>query len=129
MMLPKPQAIWREQCEAAHGIKARYGLNAALDYLIAQKLLNHAAAAGQNADFARELPAFVAEVRRMFEPGDIASYLAQMERRDHEEELALLTNEEEEEDPFAETASALAARKQRFALIKELLTRSQLGTA
>ena len=91
MMLPKPQAIWREQCEAAHGIKARYGLNAALDYLIAQKLFNHAAAAAQNADFARELPAFVAEVRLMFEPGDIASYLAQMEQRDREEELALLT--------------------------------------
>jgi hypothetical protein len=127
MTLSKPQAIWREQCEAAHGIKERYGLNAALDYLLAEKLLNHAAAAAQNADFARELPSFVAEVRRMFELDDIANYLAQMERRDREQELADLADDEE--DAFAETASQLAARKQRFALIKELLTRPQLGTA
>jgi hypothetical protein len=127
MTFPKPQVIWREQCEAAHGIKERYGLNAALDYLVAEKLLSHAAAAAQNADFARELPGFVAEVRRMFELGDIANYLAQMERRDREEELADLADDED--DAFAETASEVAARKQRFALIKELLTRSQLGTA
>lgn len=127
MTLPKPQAIWREQCEAAHRIKKRHGLNAALDYLVAEKLLNHAAAAAQNADFARELPGFVAEVRRMFELQEIANYLAQMERRDREQELADLADDEE--DAFAETASQLAARKQRFALIKELLTRSQLGTA
>ena len=128
MTFPKPQAIWREQCEAAHGIKERYGLNAALDYLVAEKLLNHAAAAAQNADFARELPGFVAEVRRMFELHDIANCLARMERRDREQELADL-DDDEEEDAFAETASQFAARKQRFALIKELLTRSQLGTA
>jgi hypothetical protein len=127
MTFPKPQAIWREQCEAAHGIKECHGLNAALDYLVAEKLLNHAAAAAQNADFARELPSFVAEVRRMFKLDDIANYLAQMERRDREQELADLADDEE--DAFAETASLLAARKQRFALIKELLTRSQLGTA
>ncbi len=127
MTLSKPQAIWREQCGAAHGIKQRYGLNAALDYLVAKKLLNHASAAAQNTDFARELPGFIAEVRRMFELHDITNYLAQMERRDREEGLADLADAEE--DAFTETASQLAARKQRFALIEELLTRSQLGTA
>jgi DNA-directed RNA polymerase sigma subunit (sigma70/sigma32) len=98
-----------------------------LDYLVAEKLLNHASAAAQNADFARELPGVVAEVRRMFELHDITNYLAQMERRDREEGLSDLLDDEE--DAFAETASQLAARKQRFALIKEFLTRSQLGTA
>jgi hypothetical protein len=112
MTRPKPQAIWREQCEAAHRIKKRYGLNAALDYLVAEKLLNHAAAAAQNADFARELPSFVAEVRRIFELHDITNHLAQMERRDREEELADLADDEE--DAFAETASQFAARKQRL---------------
>jgi hypothetical protein len=126
MTLRKPQAIWREQCEAAHRIRKRYGLNAALDYLVAEKLLNHASAAAQNADFARELPGFVAEVRRMFELHDITNYLAQMERRDREEEADLV---DDEGDAFTETASERAARKDRFALIKELLTRSQLGAA
>ncbi len=103
-------------------------MNAALDYLVAEKLLNHASAAAQNADFARELPGFVAEVRWMFELHDITNYLTQMERRDREEEEeADLVDDEG--DAFTKAASERAARKHRFALIKELLTRSQLGTA
>jgi hypothetical protein len=37
--------VWVEQCEAAKEIKRRYGLRAAFDYLIAEKLLNFADAA------------------------------------------------------------------------------------
>ena len=37
--------VWVEQCEAAKEIKRRYGLRAAFDYLVAEKLLNSADAA------------------------------------------------------------------------------------
>ena len=37
--------IWIEQCDAARDIKLRYGLKAAFDYLVAEKLLNFASAA------------------------------------------------------------------------------------
>ena len=37
--------IWIEQCEAAEEIKLRYGLKAAFDYLVAEKLFNFADAA------------------------------------------------------------------------------------
>jgi hypothetical protein len=37
--------IWIEQCDAAKNIKLRYGLKAAFDYLVAEKLLNYASAA------------------------------------------------------------------------------------
>ncbi len=33
----RAQNIWVEQCEAARTIKARYGLAAALDYLVGEK--------------------------------------------------------------------------------------------
>ena len=38
--------IWTEQCEAAHDIRLRYGPRAAFDYVVAEKLLNFAEAAG-----------------------------------------------------------------------------------
>ena len=37
--------IWVEQCVAAETIKLRYGLKAAFDYAVAEKLLNFAEAA------------------------------------------------------------------------------------
>ena len=39
--------IWVEQCAAAETIKLRYGLKAAFDYAVAEKLLNFAEAAAQ----------------------------------------------------------------------------------
>jgi hypothetical protein len=59
-------AIWVKQCQAARDIKARYGLKAAFDYLVTEKLVNFAGAAASHPEFARELPRFVSEVRRMF---------------------------------------------------------------
>ena len=40
--------IWVEQCTAAETIKLRYGLKAAFDYAVAEKLLNFAEAAAQH---------------------------------------------------------------------------------
>jgi hypothetical protein len=66
----KAHHIWMEQCEAAHTIKARYGVTDAFDYLVGEKLMNFANAAADHPDFARELPRFVSEVRR---PRSVAS--------------------------------------------------------
>ena len=51
----KVHQIWIEQCEAAQTIKARYGLTAAFEYLVGEKLMNFANAASTHPDFAREL--------------------------------------------------------------------------
>jgi len=47
-------------------IKERFGLQSAFDYLVAEKLMNFADASREHPEFARELPGFVAEVRRIF---------------------------------------------------------------
>ena len=36
----KLHEIWAEQCDASHKIKLRYGVKAAFDYLVAEKLVN-----------------------------------------------------------------------------------------
>ena len=72
-------------------------------------------------------PGFVAEVRRLFEPAEIAAHLKRMEQRDREQ--ARDGSFDEEDDIFAETAAETETRRERFAMIKELLRQPQLGTA
>jgi hypothetical protein len=76
--------IWTEQCDAAEEIKRRYGLKAAFDYLVAEKLLNFVDAAGDHQEFARELPRFVSRVRRMFTPQEMRTHLVRIEHEQRE---------------------------------------------
>jgi hypothetical protein len=59
--------IWIEQCAAARHIEDEFGTDKALDYLIREKLLNFLEAAETDAEFRAEIPAFVAEIRTIFE--------------------------------------------------------------
>jgi hypothetical protein len=117
--------IWIEQCEAAQTIKARFGLTAAFDYLVGEKLMNFASAASRHPDFARELPRFVSEVRRMFTPDEIGTQLAQIERSQNERSVDVL----EEDDLLGEGPVAVAERVQQFMLVKELLAAPMLGSS
>jgi hypothetical protein len=125
MNVRKPHNIWIEQCEAAQTIKARFGLTAAFDYVVGEKLMNCASAASRHPDFARELPRFVSEVRRMFTPDEIGAHLAQIKRAQIEKDIDIL----EEDDPLRESPAAAAERVRQFMLIEELLTATTLGTS
>src|SRR5271165_2067010 len=124
MNVRKAHNIWIEQCEAAQTIKARFGLTAAFDYLVGEKLMSFASAASRHPDFARELPRFVSEVRRMFTPDEIGTQLAQIERSQDERNIDVL-----EEDLLREGPAAVAECVQQFMLVKELLTAPMLGTS
>jgi hypothetical protein len=121
----KAHQVWIEQCEATQTIRARFGLKAAFDYLVGEKLLNFAGTAASHADFARELPRFVSEVRRMFTPEEVEAQLAAIEQAQSDK----TTDDFDEEDPFRESPAAAADRVRRFNLIKELLTANKLGTS
>jgi hypothetical protein len=71
----KPHKIWIEQCQSARGIEAEFGVPKALEYLIGEKFLNFLEAADDDADFRAQLPAFVAEIKTIFEPWQLAEYL------------------------------------------------------
>jgi len=79
MITRRTQDIWIGQCEAAQEIKERYGPRAA-DYLVAEKLSDYASAAWGHPEFARELPGFVSEVRRIISASEIREHLARIER-------------------------------------------------
>jgi len=72
--------IWIDQCEATKGIRERFGMKSALDYLIGEKLFHFVQAAEQHPEFAAELPAFLAEIERLFKPEEIGEYLDYLEK-------------------------------------------------
>jgi hypothetical protein len=125
MSARKHQEIWIEQCEAAPTIKTRYGVKAAFDYVVAEKLINFASAASQHPEFARELPRFVSEVRRMFTSEETRTHLARLEREQSERAVDVA----EEDDVYPESPIATSERVRQFTTIKEFLTASELGTS
>ena len=70
--------IWVQQCQATRGIKRRYGVKSALDYLIGEKLTNFANVAERHPKFASELPRFQAAVWNIFNPYELAGYLSSL---------------------------------------------------
>jgi hypothetical protein len=121
----KMHEIWIEQYDAAQGIKLRYGIKAAFDYLVAEKLLNFAAAAAMHPEFARELPRFVSQVRLMFTPQEIRTHIARVERDLIKKDAAPA----DDDDLLEESPTAIGKRAGQFATIKELLTATELGTS
>ncbi len=67
--------IWIEQCEAARNIEDEFGTPQALEYLVGDKFINFLEAADDHASFRAEIPAFVAEIKSIFERWQLATYL------------------------------------------------------
>jgi hypothetical protein len=120
--------IWIEQGAATENIREHFGLEDALDYLIGEKLFSFVMAAEQNLEFAAELPALVAEIRRLFAAGEIRDYL------DHLEHTKFLAppepdlerddlDDETEEELWLENPVLGAEELLRFSRIRQLLQR------
>ncbi|MFI5459346.1 MAG: hypothetical protein ACHRXM_28305 [Isosphaerales bacterium] len=63
------------KCDAARQIEAEFGTQKALDFLIGEKFPNFLEAAENDAEFRLEIPAFVAEIKTIFEPWKLAEPL------------------------------------------------------
>jgi hypothetical protein len=78
----QPHKIWVGQCDAARGIEDEFGTAKALDYLVGEKFLNFLQAAETNAEFRAEIPLFVAEIKSIFEPWQLAEFLEKARHSD-----------------------------------------------
>jgi len=67
--------IRKDQCAAARHIEDEFGTQKALEYLIGEKFLNFLETAETDAEFRAEIPAFVAEIKSIFETWQLAEYL------------------------------------------------------
>jgi len=68
--------IWIDVRDAARRIEDEFGTDKALRYLISEKFLDYLEAAERLPDYRAELPAFVAEIKTIFEPWQLAECLA-----------------------------------------------------
>lgn len=116
------EKIWTEQCAAVVGIRERYGVEAAADYLIGEKLPMFAEAAATRPDFARELPSFVGEARRLFSRAEIAAGLARLEAA-----VAHFEHHDDADQDTFDTAEQRAAQRERIEALRMLLLSEQLG--
>jgi hypothetical protein len=116
--------IWMEQCAATEHIREHFGRQSALDYLIDEKLFTFIATAEEDSDFAAELPAFIAEIRRLFTAQEIREYLDHLERfkyfAETDAELDDL-DDLEEEAPWPASPVGAARELLRFFRVRELL--------
>ncbi len=119
------QDIWIEQCEAAESIRLQYGVGSAFDYVVGEKLLTFAEAAEEHPEFARALPQFVSELRRMFTPEEVEEHLARIERERVQRDMDAM----DVYDPELDDLAASAAKARRFEFVKELLAAPALGTS
>ena len=90
--------IWKDQCEATRQIEAEFGTQNALDCLIGEKFLSYLQAAETDAEFRAEIPAFVAEIKTIFEPWQLAVYL-EAARQSDPFDPSLYDDEDEDIDP------------------------------
>lgn len=72
---------WVAQCDAARNIRHRFGPVSALEYLVGEKLLHFVDASERHPDFKRELPHFLAKIKRLFSLTELGSYIGDLERR------------------------------------------------
>ena len=70
-----PCKIWIKHSKAARRIEVEFGTVNALKYLVGEKFLAYLQAAEDEAEFRAEIPAFVAEIKTIFEPWQLAEYL------------------------------------------------------
>ena len=114
--------IWIEQCEAATAIKERFGAQSAFDYLVGEKLVNFTEAAADRAEFARELPAFVATIRCVFEPEEMRGHFKAVEHRLRLSRRSTLKRS-------SKARAGASEETVRLATIKQLLVVDQLGVS
>lgn len=74
------QPMWKNQCDAARGLREDFGSRTALGYLVGEKLRSFLRGSRRDPALAADVPAFVAEIKDIFEPGEIREYLSGVRR-------------------------------------------------
>ncbi len=94
----EPCKVWIGKCDATRMIEDEFGTDKALGYLIGEKFLDYLEAAERLPDFRAEIPAFVAEIKTIFEPWQLAEYL-ETARQSEPFDPSLYDDEDEDIDP------------------------------
>jgi hypothetical protein len=73
------RSLWKEQCDAARRIRDQFGTNKALTYIVGGKLLSAIRQSPRDHD----VHAFADNIRTIFEPEELRTYLQRARSRKH----------------------------------------------
>jgi hypothetical protein len=110
---PTPEQVIDDWCQAARNVEGAFGDEKAMGYLIGEKFLNFLEVAETNREWRQAIPAFVAEIKVIFETWKLAEFLNTPRRLGAlghvatEEGHRLLTAEWSEEERIREDARNL----------------------
>ena len=113
--------------QAARTIRERFGLEAAFDYTVGEKLMDFVTASRDHPAFARELPGFISEMRPMFSADEFCRLFAQLEREETGKDAE--SRDPNEDEVHDESPAGAAERVRQFTTIKEFLNAHSLGTS
>jgi hypothetical protein len=77
--LPTQREQWQQCCEATLDVRKRFGVDAAIDYLVGEKLMGFARSSEGHPDVLAELPPFAESIRQLFTPVEIRAHFARAE--------------------------------------------------
>jgi len=119
-----PTEIIKSQADAARGILEDFGPEKAMGYLIGEKFLNLLEVAETDRKWREAIPAFVAEIKTLFEPAQLAEFLNTPRRlgalghASGEEAYRLFREALDESEPVV-SEEQLAGLRERYRLRKK----------
>lgn len=124
MSLPTPREQWQQCCEVTPDIRTRFGVDAAIDYLVGEKLMAYARSGEAHADIVAELPAFAQRVRQLFTSVEIRAHFARAEHAALIEPDILKGATADEVEDFEDLIAELKSDRDRRAWVQAMLLRT-----
>jgi hypothetical protein len=123
MPISTPRELWQGYCEAAPGIRERFGLANALEYVVGEKLMMFAQMAESDEGFRAELPAFCERIRCLFTRGEIQGHFESAEREPVIDADLLEEASEEEAEELRERLADERRDRERRSWVKAMVLR------
>ncbi len=124
MSLPTPREQWQQCCEVTPDIRTRFGVDAAIDYLVGEKLMTYARSGEGHPDIVAELPAFAQRVRQLFTSVEIRAHFARAEHAALVEPDILKGATADEVEDFEDLVAERKSDRDRRAWVQAMLLRT-----
>jgi hypothetical protein len=116
-----PRELWQGYCDAAPGIRERFGLANALEYVVGEKLMTFSQMAESDERFRAELPAFCERIRCLFTRTEIQGYFESAERESAIDGDLLEEASEEEAEELRERLAEEQRDRERRSWVKAMV--------
>jgi len=124
MNLPTLREQWQQCCEVTPDIRTRFGVDAAIDYLVGEKLMALARRGERHPEMVTELPAFAERVRHLFTGVEIRAHFARAEHAALIEPDILKGATADEIEDFEELIAERKSERDRRAWVQAMLLRT-----